>query len=336
MQVLHLGKEIYNFFGIYGLNGILGIIISSWILGILINKIVSIINKEKIENYNEFIEFIFRNKKYKDKLSDIINIVVNCFLIASFFIMMAGLSAYFFQKYNIKPCITSTIGAVFCYLVLIKNIDGIVKLSTICVPVIIFYIIIVGLKNFNTQIPQNYFFKFYNNLILKSFVSSLLYAGYNSILLIPVIISLKNQTTNINNSKKKMKFNIGKIVTVILSLLGILVLIILANEEKSVMYLDMPLAFIIKKYGKIYEYLYGIVIVTAITTSIISAGFGFLNNITKNKKTYKIFLKIICITSVFISNLGFSNLINLLYPIFGILGFIQILIIFTKTIEKNQ
>ena len=41
-----------------------------------------------------------------------------------------------------------------------------------------------------------------------------------------------------------------------------------------------------------------------------------------------------CITSVFFSKIGFSNLINLLYPIFGMLGLIQISAIFKKKVNK--
>ena len=31
-----------------------------------------------------------------------------------------------------------------------------------------------------------------------------------------------------------------------------------------------------------------------------------------------------CVTSIFIANIGFSELVNILYPIFGVLGLIQI------------
>ena len=35
-----------------------------------------------------------------------------------------------------------------------------------------------------------------------------------------------------------------------------------------------------------------------------------------------------CITSIIISNIGFSNLISYLYPIFGYLGLVQIVKLF--------
>lgn len=80
-------------------------------------------------------------------------------------------------------------------------------------------------------------------------------------------------------------------------------------------------------FGNLYKYLYGIIIIGAIITTAISSAFGFLNNISKDKNSYKILNKIICIVSIFVSLLGFSNLVNNLYPIFGILGLIQLILI---------
>ena len=57
---------------------------------------------------------------------------------------------------------------------------------------------------------------------------------------------------------------------------------------------------------------------------MISAGYGFLNNTTKNKVNYKKMALFICLSAVFISYFSFSELVNLAYPIFGVLGFFQI------------
>lgn len=76
--------------------------------------------------------------------------------------------------------------------------------------------------------------------------------------------------------------------------------------------------------GKSYKYLYGIIILGAIITTAISSAFGFLNNISIDRKRYKRYNKVICVLSIFISLLGFSNLVNNLYPIFGFLGLIQL------------
>lgn len=321
------GKEIYNFFGKYEIYGILGIIISSAILGYLISKILKIIKHSDINTYNDFLLFILKNQKSKEKIIEIINLIINMFLLISFYIMMAGFSSYFKQKYNIENYITSTLVAIFCYIVLNKNIGGVIKISSICVPIIIAFIITLGTNNLEMGIQKINNINTTTDLLVPSILSSLLYAGYNSILLIPVVITLKKYV-----EEKNIKFT-GILIGIILILLGFFVYIILLKGNEAIMQMDMPLAYIIKNFEPEYEYLYGVVIIVSIFTSIISAGFSFLKNCSKNKKKYEIYLKLICMSSILISNIGFSELINLLYPIFGLFGIIQIYFIFTRKIE---
>jgi len=51
-----------------------------------------------------------------------------------------------------------------------------------------------------------------------------------------------------------------------------------------------------------------------------------------------IFLLLLCITAIPVSKLGFSYLVNLLYPVFGLLGLVQVIyIVFTrKRVEKKS
>ena len=75
--------------------------------------------------------------------------------------------------------------------------------------------------------------------------------------------------------------------------------------------------------NKIQEILYSIVVVIAIFTSAISAGFGILENI-KTKEKYKKAAFILCFLSIPISYIGFGKLINIMYPVFGAIGIYQI------------
>ena len=106
--------------------------------------------------------------------------------------------------------------------------------------------------------------------------------------------------------------------------LSLFIYIILLKSNIDIIEFDLPIIYIVKQYGSVFKYLYGVVIVISIFTSIISAGYSFLKNSIKNKKKYSKLLKVMCISSIFITNIGFSNLVNTLYPIFGILGIVQI------------
>ena len=96
--------------------------------------------------------------------------------------------------------------------------------------------------------------------------------------------------------------------------------------------------------NNIFKYLYGFIIIISIFTSAISAGYSFLKNVSSNKKTYKLVLIFMCVSSVLISPIGFSKLVEVLYPFFGLLGLIPIIYLLNfksnninnvKLLEKN-
>ena len=63
---------------------------------------------------------------------------------------------------------------------------------------------------------------------------------------------------------------------------------------------------------------------------------SFLQNTSKNEKSYSHIALIMCITSVIVSKIGFSNLVNLLYPVFGYLGLLQIYKIMIKNAQQKR
>ena len=113
---------------------------------------------------------------------------------------------------------------------------------------------------------------------------------------------------------------------IILLVLSIIIFLLIETIKKPEN-IEMPLVYIAGNLKAIYKYLYGIVILSSIFTTAISAGYGFLNNVSKNKKMYSYLNLFICTSSILVSNIGFSNLINYLYPIFGVLGIVQIFFI---------
>ena len=317
MLALPHGKEIYIFFSKYGLYGIIGILFSGTILGILTSKVLKIIGKEQeVNTYNEFLFYIFNNKN--SKLVVILNYIINTFLLITFYIMVSGFTAYFKQEYNIPNYMTGIILAILCYVALNNNIDEVVKISAILVPVIILFIISFGLFDISNGINQVLEMNFIANNFIRGMWNSIIYSSYNSIILIPVLVTLKKYVN------KKNFYSIGVITSLVVIVLSLFIYIILLKSNIDIIEFDLPIIYIVKQYGSVFKYLYGVVIVISIFTSIISAGYSFLKNSIKNKKRYSKLLKVMCISSIFITNIGFSNLVNTLYPIFGILGIVQI------------
>lgn len=327
------GQEVYLFFYSYGIKGIIGIFISSILMGIIIYKTLILVKENDINNYKDFLNLLIKkegNNNYFN-IKNIINIIINMFILITFFIMIAGFGAYFEQEIGINSLIGSSVLAILCFIVFRTNQKGVVKVSEILVPILIVFITIISilnLKDFDINNIKNYFIsnKSYNFLL-----SSIVYCSYNSILLIPVLITLKNY---INNKRKVISISV--ISTIIIVLLSISLFFILTKVDVDISKLEMPAVYVVSRMSKIFVIIYGFIILGSIFTTAVSLGNSFLQNVSKNKKSYTHIAVIMCITSIAISKIGFSNLINFLYPIFGYLGIIQIVrLTFKKDKLKN-
>lgn len=327
------GQEVYLFFYSYGIKGIIGIFISSIMMGIIIYKTLILVKENDINNYKDLLNLLIKKeeKKIFFNIKNIINIIINMFILITFFIMISGFGAYFEQEIGINSLIGSSVLAILCFIVFRTNQKGVVKVSEILVPILIVFITIISilnLKDFDINNIKNYFIsnKSYNFLL-----SSIVYCSYNSILLIPVLITLKNY---INNKRKVISISV--ISTIIIVLLSISLFFILTKVDVDISKLEMPAVYVVSRMSKIFVIIYGFIILGSIFTTAVSLGNSFLQNVSKNKKSYTHIAVIMCITSIAISKIGFSNLINFLYPIFGYLGIIQIVrLTFKKDKLKN-
>lgn len=310
------GQEIYLFFFSFGLKGLIGIVISSILTYFVIYKTLKLIKNNQIETYSDFLDLFIKNKFIKK----ILNISVNIFILITFFIMIAGFGAYFEQQFGINSIWGSTILATLSFIIFMTNVKGVIKVNEFLVPILVLFLIIIGIvniKNLHLLELNNYITKTNNS----SFVlSAIIYGSYNSILLIPVLLTLKKY---INSDKQIIKITL--ISSSILFLLSIIIYLILVRVDVDITKLEMPAIYVVSNGFKIFKYIYGFIILGSIFTTAISLGTSFLQNICETKKSYPHFALLLCITSILISNFGFSNLVNYLYPIFGYLGILQIL-----------
>lgn len=310
------GQEMYLFFFSYGIEGLIGILISSLIIGVVISKTFQVVNRYGIDTYKDFLKVLI---KRKGKIAPVINFIINSFILITFFIMIAGFGAYFEQELGINSLIGSSILAILTFVIFMTSVKGVVKANELLVPLLIGFLAVIGITNLK-EIPFGALGNYMIRVKENSFVlSAILYSSYNSILLIPVLLTLKNYLKD-----KKQILSIATISTIIIILLSIIVFLLLVRVDVDITNLEMPAVYVVSHSFKILRYIYGFIILGSIFTTTISLGTSFLQNITRNKKSYTQIAVIMCITSVLVSKIGFSNLVNLLYPIFGYLGLVQI------------
>lgn len=300
------GAEIKLFFYSFGANGFIGLFLSSIIFAIIIFLTLN----RKESSYYELLQNSFNNTL----LVKCFNSIIMIFLLFSFFIMVAGFSSLLYEVLGINTYIGSTIISLFSFIILKSGQNGLAKLNTLLVP---FLLIIIFLCFFlNTSHSCIYTLNFDGFL-----TSSILYTSYNSIVLIPILLNIKNDCSIRKN------IIISFFSFLIIFLCGFIILFLLSTNT-SMLPLNIPLLGIVNSQNIFISFFIKIAILFAIITTAISSEYAFLKDISVSSDKYIKNLFIVCFISIFFSQFGFKNLIETLYPIFGVIGIINLFIIF--------
>ena len=308
------GQEIYSFFYSYGIIGLAGIFITGFLVTVIIYKTLKIIYKNEIDNYDKFLRIFMKS----ERITKAVNTIINILLLVTFYIMIAGFGAYFEQEIGLNRIIGSVLLAIMSAVVFFTSVKGVLKVSEFIVPILILFIVIIGSINLITLDTQVEIQTIKSNWLL----SSISYCSYNMILLIPVLISLRKQITKQSNIKY-----IAIISGILIIIMSIMIFMLLAKIDINISKLEMPIVYTIRTFFGSFKLIYAFIILASIFTTAVSIGIGFLQNVSKTKKSYPQFVLFMCITSLLVSNFGFSKLVNLLYPIFGYLGILQMIFI---------
>lgn len=226
------GREIVEFFGVYGLKGILGMIIS----GILFSSVGSLllikIYNNKIKGFNELVNSIFGKK-----IGLIIDTIITFSLYTGFSVMISGSGAIFKEELGLSYNIGIIIMVICSFIVFLFSLEGLSFINTILVPLLIIGIIFTSIY---VNIREGYNFSNVIGVSLTgkgNFLSSaFLYVGSNSLIILVVFSSLLPLVDS-----KKTAISGGVAGGITLSILGISILTSILIYYNEVFQLDIPM-----------------------------------------------------------------------------------------------
>ncbi|WP_099190711.1 YkvI family membrane protein [Tepidibacter mesophilus] len=322
------GQEIMNFFGKFGVNGLIGILIATVLFCLIGSIILVTAHRNKISTYNEMLEAIFGKN-----ISNVIDFLIILFLIAGYCIMLAGSGAIFHEQYNINSNVGIIFMAIATFITFIFSVKGLSTVNTVIVPFLLISIVYIGTKVIlHEGIDMNSLNYINTNNNHTFIISSVTYVGYN---MIPALVILTSVGSLVDSKKTAIKGGmLGGLFLGILALFILIPSLILYNDVSS---LELPMLNISSYSDYRGKYLYSIILWFAMFTTAIGNGFGFITRISpifkiEQKKLCFLF----CLISIFLAKFGFSNLIMILYPLFGYISFLIIICAFLKLIFKRN
>ena len=280
-------------------------------ISFIIYKTFKICKEYNVKNYLSLTEVLVGDNRI---VNYTINNIINIFLLISYIVMVAGVGAFFKQELGINCILGALVITILALIIFKRNLDGLEKINLFLIPFIIVAIFFLYLNGNHISLSQ--ISKINNNGWL---LKSILYASYNSIILIPIIVTFSKKISS------NIKILLISVITflIMLTMSFSIFMVVQVNYDIAVN-TEMPIVKLASEHGIVYRYIYSFVVLGAIFTTAISSGYSFLNNCSNSKKQYKVLSYVISIFAIVLSSIGFGKLLELLYPILGFLGLIQI------------
>lgn len=315
------GRELWQYFGSFGKNGIIGVVLSLALIAVCNCMVVIVAQKSGKVTIDEVairfdIPWIHR----------LVGIICDLFYFVTATIMVAGIGSLFNQLFGIPNIVGMIIAAFIIMFCVYFGIDLMVKIFDFTIPILVIAAIIICIIRLSsTGLGAVQFQDTNDNMLLGNwFNAALNYANLNLFAGIGILAPVANKL------KSKSAGSLG-VVTGAAFLLGIALAIILSISTNNAYALeDLPMLELAKEMGILYAAAYSVLLFIA----MIGNGIATTNAITNHleisypilfiKKRRLATIVVLGIVSLIIAGFGFSNLIAVVYPIMGYFSIIMI------------
>lgn len=298
------GKEISNFLNVYGN--------FAYVMAILMGVV-----------YFFTLKLFFKTSTDDPfKNSKPLNYLIAFTQFVSLTAMIAGLNSVFTNYFGLGWLFYVVCG--ICFIIILCGLKGLTNTNLLLMPILLAFILFVGI--YGTFSNTNFAIETINPSPFKVATYILLYIGLDLFSCYPICNMLGGSTS------KKERNIISLIVAITITVCLTCYLVSTMEKGTDFSYFDMPiLNYTIAHFD--YLYLFACIVITiGIFTTLLSNGF-VLHDITKKfypSYSFVIFLALFC-GAYGLSFLGFSLIVEYLYPALGVVGLILVGILFVKS-----
>ena len=325
------GRELNQFFASYGVAGFLGLILCGLLYIVFGILIIHITEANGVSSYNQFVDLVCPKP-----VAVFINLVLTLFLLSSTSIILAGSGSLINQYFEVPKWIGVIIMILLSSIFLLRNTEGLFEVNSIVVPtlIVVMSCIFFSFIRENPFPMDSTYLRFLPQQKSNFTFSTLIYVSFNILTIIGVIVPLTNE---IKKSRIIIRGTIlGSAVLTLISMY--IVFLMLVNPFHPRMY-EIPLLAIAMHMGKLLKIaMLGIMwleMFSSQVSNVYSLSY-FLRN--KYNIPYKKGIFLVIVVAAPFSGIGFSKLVEVLYPMYGILSLVFLLycVLFFYRERKNE
>ena len=310
---LSSGRELNQFFSTYGYKGFIGLFTCACAYILVGRMIVDITMKYEVKSYNEFINLVCPRG-----VGSFTNLILTLFLLSSTVIIFSGSSAVIHQYFGVPRWIGFLLMLVLSTGMLLRNTEGLFEVNMLIVPLLIFIMSAIFIS-FISRRPETIgieYMKELPHIKQRWMISSFVYSGFNIISIVGILVPLTYELRDPKAINRGITLGTG-----ILTLVSFfIVFLMLVNYTYPSLY-EIPILAVAMEGGRVLRVGLLIVIWLEMFSSQISNVYSLTRSLeSKMNISYDkgVFL-ILGIAAPF-SFIPFSKLVDILYPLYGVLS----------------
>lgn len=322
------GKEIVTFFSNFGALGTIGIIVSCYLLTYFGTKIMLISAQIEAYSYKEFNEYLFGKAWGK-----LINIMIFVIVMSVTSVMLSGAGAVFHEQIGVPYFVGILTTILLVCLVAMKGLKGLFAINSYIVPLIILFGFFIFISIFDDD-PAQLLTPFLSISIPEHpfwAISPFTYASFNVITAMVVLVPLGKEMKD----EKVLRWGgfIGG--------LGLLILLLLSHfsllVNPATFPFEIPMAEIVKQFGSLIHVMFLLIIFSEIFNTVTANVYGISRQIKMSfgVKYNHAVIGILLIIFLISQQYGYGQLLSILYPLFGYIGLIYLVVLVWKRIPSN-
>lgn len=330
------GQELWQFFGTFGTNGLVALGLSGILTALLTFMTVHTASVLKTSQMDRIV--IPFDSPFLIRLTGFVEL---SFLFGTFVIMLSGAGTLIENMTGsfILRIICSVVFCVGVVAISLKGIGSAVKTFDLLVPVMVLVAIIIGVavtsKNGfpDLSIPTP---SAQNPLISNPIVSTLTFVSYNFFCAIGTFAFLGKN--GISGKRSALGSILGGIVLTVVGFAILVAILAVPGSENA----ELPLLYLAGSINTPLKYIVAVTLLIAMFGASVSVYVPiphYFESFKSIKTKSTIISILLSVAALGLSFIGFSDLISVIYPIYGYIAFVAMIGItanFIKAIKKGR
>lgn len=321
------GREGWQFFGVFGAKGYVGITIAG-LLFIVLGMMVAYIAREKNTADMGRIIVFSENPKIISAVGYFMAAILYTIIIS----MSAAGGSFLNQQFGFHQAVGGGIIAVMVIATVLGNFERISKVFKLIVPVLFGIDIVLCLAVIFSDIEQSGATDGFpvSAMAPNWFLAAVLFISYNMLGMIPIVAS-----ASINAADRKSGVLGAGAGGLMLALLTVMLITALRKDMAFTQSMDLPMLAYSGRLSLLANIAFGAVLFLAIYSAATSNYYGFSTKIKESPKKKYIIVGG-AVIGFFCGLTGFKTIVAYLYPVEGYIGIFIILMIFINFIKTRK